>query len=165
VPVVILSVGLFVGSLVGGTALANHQFSDVGTNSEFHDEIDWLADSGIANGFPDGTFRPSQPVSRQAMAAFLARQNAGLHLVSSDTDPAQASTFTGSASCPIGERAIGGGGNVDVSEVFLTDSVPSNGQQGWSVRFESDNDVPRNPSSIQVWAMCMPDAPELPAEM
>jgi endo-1,4-beta-xylanase len=39
----------------------------------FFDEIAWLTDSGIASGFPDNTFRPGLPISRQAMAAFLYR--------------------------------------------------------------------------------------------
>lgn len=30
---------------------------------------------GITTGYPDGTFRPLSPVSRQAMAGFLRRLN------------------------------------------------------------------------------------------
>ena len=36
-------------------------------------EVEYLADSGIAGGFPDGTFRPGGPVTRQAFAAFVHR--------------------------------------------------------------------------------------------
>jgi hypothetical protein len=152
-----LALGLFVGSLVGGTALANHQFSDVGDNNQFHDEIDWLVDSGIANGFPDGTYRPAQPVSRQAMAAFLARGLAGPHLVSQNSDPALGSTFQGSVLCPEGEQAIAGGGRVNFADIFLTDSVPNDEQAtGWSVRFESDDNAPLNPTGMTIWALCRP---------
>jgi hypothetical protein len=49
-------------------------FSDVGPGNPFRTEVEWLADSGIAGGFADGTFRPSNAVSRQAMAAFLYRR-------------------------------------------------------------------------------------------
>jgi hypothetical protein len=49
------------------------QFSDVSTGHPFFAEICWLARSGITEGFPDSTFRPSAAVSRQAMAAFLHR--------------------------------------------------------------------------------------------
>lgn len=48
-------------------------FSDVPTSHQFYDEIEWMADVGVTTGFPDGTYRPTQPVSRQAMSAFLAR--------------------------------------------------------------------------------------------
>ena len=48
-------------------------FPDVGPTHPFYVEIEWLADTGIAGGYADGTFRAAQPVSRQAMAAFLYR--------------------------------------------------------------------------------------------
>ena len=48
-------------------------FSDVGPGNPFHDDVEWLAQEGIATGWPDGTFRPAAPVERQAMAAFLYR--------------------------------------------------------------------------------------------
>ncbi|MCC5952220.1 MAG: S-layer homology domain-containing protein [Acidimicrobiia bacterium] len=48
-------------------------FTDVPADHPFHDDIAWLAATGITTGFPDGTFAPTNPVSRQAMAAFLHR--------------------------------------------------------------------------------------------
>lgn len=48
-------------------------FSDVPTTQPFFDEIAWLADQGLANGYNDGTFRPGATVTRQAMSAFLYR--------------------------------------------------------------------------------------------
>jgi hypothetical protein len=57
-----------------GTAVwASHQFSDVGNTHPFHAEISDVADACVIAGFDDGTFRPSNPVTRQAVAAFLAR--------------------------------------------------------------------------------------------
>lgn len=41
--------------------------------SPFFDEIEWAHAVGIAEGYPDGTFRPQDPISRDAMAAFLYR--------------------------------------------------------------------------------------------
>lgn len=64
---------LLLGTAVGGVAMAADDFSDVPDSHPFHDDIGWLADSGVANGFPDGTYHPSDPVTRQAMAAFLRR--------------------------------------------------------------------------------------------
>ncbi|MCR2823994.1 S-layer homology domain-containing protein [Microbacterium sp. zg.Y909] len=48
-------------------------FTDVGEGTAFYTEIMWLADSGVTSGWADGTFRPYQPVTRDAMAAFLYR--------------------------------------------------------------------------------------------
>jgi hypothetical protein len=48
-------------------------FPDVPATHAFCGEIAWLADGEITGGFPDGTYRPQEPVSRQSMAAFLYR--------------------------------------------------------------------------------------------
>ncbi|MCC5952025.1 MAG: S-layer homology domain-containing protein [Acidimicrobiia bacterium] len=48
-------------------------FSDVPGDQAFCTQIEWMATTGISGGFPDGTFRPTVAVSRQAMAAFLHR--------------------------------------------------------------------------------------------
>jgi predicted outer membrane repeat protein len=56
----------------GGVTIGQ-SFSDVPQTHPFFDEIEWMAANGIAGGFDDGTFRSGQPVSRQAMSAFLFR--------------------------------------------------------------------------------------------
>lgn len=48
-------------------------FPDVSPTSPFPDAISWMASEGITTGFGDGTFGPTQPVSRKSMAAFLHR--------------------------------------------------------------------------------------------
>jgi predicted acyl esterase len=48
-------------------------FPDVPATSQFCGEIAWANANGITTGFTDGTFRPTDPVSRQATAAFLHR--------------------------------------------------------------------------------------------
>jgi hypothetical protein len=48
-------------------------FCDVGPDHQFGSQILWVADQGIANGYDDTSFRPLDPVSRQAMAAFIYR--------------------------------------------------------------------------------------------
>ncbi|MCC5953897.1 MAG: choice-of-anchor M domain-containing protein [Acidimicrobiia bacterium] len=50
-------------------------FPDVPESHPFCGEIDWLVDAGITTGYNDGTFRPTEPVTRQAMAAFLYRMH------------------------------------------------------------------------------------------
>jgi hypothetical protein len=56
-----------------GVGIDPPSFSDVPPSHQFFEEISWLANSGVANGFPDGTYKPSQAVTRQAMAAFMLR--------------------------------------------------------------------------------------------
>ncbi len=48
-------------------------FKDNPANARFHDEVEWMACTGISTGWSDGTYRPFQPVHRDAMAAFLKR--------------------------------------------------------------------------------------------
>jgi hypothetical protein len=48
-------------------------FWDVGVHHQFCEDIEWAALEGVAGGFADNSFRPTNPISRQAMAAFLYR--------------------------------------------------------------------------------------------
>ena len=48
-------------------------FKDVAVNNMYYKEISWLAATGISTGWNDGTFRPYEPIKRDAMAAFLHR--------------------------------------------------------------------------------------------
>lgn len=53
-----------------------HCFIDVNEATPHSREIWWLASTGISTGFPDGSFRGLNPVTRQDMAAFLHRLHA-----------------------------------------------------------------------------------------
>ncbi|MCT9625611.1 S-layer homology domain-containing protein [Pseudarthrobacter equi] len=55
------------------TAPARSPFADVPTNHLFYKEISWMRASGLSTGWADGTYRPSDTVSREAMAAFMKR--------------------------------------------------------------------------------------------
>src|SRR5690554_6130373 len=68
--VVALAVGGFVSASVASAAPS---FSDVSSSAQFSAEIEWLADEGISTGYADGTFRPHNAITRDAMAAFLYR--------------------------------------------------------------------------------------------
>ncbi|MCC5950690.1 MAG: S-layer homology domain-containing protein [Acidimicrobiia bacterium] len=46
-------------------------FADVPSTHPFVGAVRWMADNGISTGFADNTFRPTAPVTRQAMASFL----------------------------------------------------------------------------------------------
>ena len=48
-------------------------FSDVAAGQWYTEAVNWAAASGVVNGYPDGTFQPNKPVTRQETAAILAR--------------------------------------------------------------------------------------------
>lgn len=54
---------------------ASSPFHDIATDNPFYKEITWLAAQGISTGYADATFQPVQPVNRDAMAAFLYRED------------------------------------------------------------------------------------------
>ncbi|WP_342372361.1 S-layer homology domain-containing protein [Propioniciclava soli] len=60
-------------SLYGRDCAAGFGFSDLYDGLQFSTEMDWTAWAGISTGYPDGTYRPFEPVERGAMAAFLHR--------------------------------------------------------------------------------------------
>ena len=77
-PAVLAGLALVVALLVGlvGTpaaSAATPTFSDVGPGHPFLEEIEWMVEEGMTTGYQDGTFRPGEPVTRQAFAAFLHR--------------------------------------------------------------------------------------------
>ncbi len=48
-------------------------FRDVDRSNSFYAHIQKLKERGITKGWPDGTYRPYENISRSAMAAFLIR--------------------------------------------------------------------------------------------
>lgn len=48
-------------------------FVDVPAGHQFADEINWAAAAQVSTGWPDKTFRPEEPIHRDAVAAFLHR--------------------------------------------------------------------------------------------
>jgi len=53
--------------------LSSQSFSDVGKKSAFYKAIQWAVEEGIAAGYKDGTFRPSEICTRGQIALFLWR--------------------------------------------------------------------------------------------
>lgn len=57
------------------------QFFDISDADQFHAEVSWLGEEGITTGWPEPggcpTFRPLQPIARDAIAAFLYRHENG----------------------------------------------------------------------------------------
>ncbi|WP_354180773.1 S-layer homology domain-containing protein [Arthrobacter sp. UYP6] len=62
-------------------------FKDLNTTDKFYKEITWLASMGIATGWPDGTYRPLEPVQRDAMVAFMYRSVKNTHFSAPETSP------------------------------------------------------------------------------
>ncbi len=60
-------------SAAGVGAGAKRTFPDVNATTPHAEDITWLAETSISTGFPDGTFRGDDAVTRQDMAAFLRR--------------------------------------------------------------------------------------------
>ncbi|MDO5750070.1 MAG: S-layer homology domain-containing protein [Rothia sp. (in: high G+C Gram-positive bacteria)] len=66
-------------SHVSGDVLPiDQEFADVSPTTQFHTEIMWMRKQGISTGWEDNTYRPWQPVERQAMAAFISRYELNL---------------------------------------------------------------------------------------
>ena len=65
----------FMSRLAGATPppCSAPPFPDVPVDHPFCKEIKWMVDNNITTGFEDGTYRPSEAVTRQAMSAFLSR--------------------------------------------------------------------------------------------
>ncbi|MGO1226110.1 S-layer homology domain-containing protein [Brachybacterium sp. AOP42-C2-15] len=53
-------------------------FTDVARGMQFSKEMCWMKSTGISTGWSNGTYRPLDPVKRDAMAAFLQRYDATL---------------------------------------------------------------------------------------
>lgn len=57
----------------GYVAPTTSRFRDVPATHQFYKEISWAAQYGITTGWSDGTFRPEDPIKRDAIAAFMYR--------------------------------------------------------------------------------------------
>jgi hypothetical protein len=148
---------VFAGSFTGG-ALAGGGFSDVPPGHAFEDEITWMADTGISTGYPDGTFRPGQAVTRQAMAAFMGRLADSFYVVTAVVNPPDGLFVSGSAECIEGDRPLAGGGSTASAGWAMQDSRPD--EDGWRVAWESIDGTEGAPTFIEVFALCGPPLAE-----
>ena len=69
-----------------------YTFNDIGPSDTFYEPVEFLAFNEITTGYPDGGFRPTGKVTREAMAAFLYRFFEGGAIPT--CDPAVARMFT-----------------------------------------------------------------------
>lgn len=104
-----LTIMVVVGLLLLPVAVwAADGFTDVPDSNVFHDDIGWLADTGVTRGCnpPDNTqFCPDDDVTRGQMAAFMRRLAEGRVVEASDSDtlggeaPAQYQTVSAIGVC------------------------------------------------------------------
>ena len=59
---------------------AANPFSDVDASSWAYQSVEQLANAGIINGYPDGTFKGNNPITRYEMAQMVAKAMADLIL-------------------------------------------------------------------------------------
>ena len=59
--------------LAGEPSLRGSSFSDVPSSAYYGEAVAWAVRRGIVEGYPDGTFRPDLPVSRQQLVSILWR--------------------------------------------------------------------------------------------
>lgn len=73
------------GTEMGGIAMTPAAFTDV-TDERLAEDLQLLAGMGILSGYPDGTFRPKEPLTREAMvsmiAALASKENTGSEILS-----------------------------------------------------------------------------------
>lgn len=73
-PITRAAMSAFLHRFHGNPAVGGQSnFRDVPADHQFARYIGWMATNSITTGWDDGTFRPDQPVTRGAMAAFMAR--------------------------------------------------------------------------------------------
>jgi hypothetical protein len=150
-----VAVGLLaVALLVPGVVLASHQFTDVPNSHIFHNDIDWLADSGVTGGCGGGNFCPNASVTRGQMAAFMHRLSNEFEIFLTSTNPGPGTTFFKDATCPAGMRVVAGGGGSDRVDVFMTSSRPN--INSWRVEFATDNNAIKDPDTIEAYVLCAP---------
>ena len=58
---------------IQGTPEAGNRFSDVSSQSWYTQAVSYLASTGVLTGYPDGTFRPNQSITRAEFAAVASR--------------------------------------------------------------------------------------------
>jgi hypothetical protein len=116
----------------------------------------WLADNGIASGFPGNLFKPDDNITRGQAAFWFGNYNDSLELVENQFDPDDNKAgVSGWVDCPAGKRAIAGGGDVSTAALYLQSSHPDG--SSWTVEWRTDDNVLVSPASASIWALCAPN--------
>lgn len=104
-------------------------FTDISEDFWSYDAILWAYNNGIINGYEDGSFRPNDSISRQALCAMLVRylRYAGKDLSEIGTDTADSFTDNESISASLAED-VGIAAALDIIRGYEDGSIrPQNG--------------------------------------
>jgi len=63
---------VILAAIIPAPAVGAAEFSDLAATHWAHTEIVNLAQQGVISGFPDGTYRPDDPVTREQFARLVA---------------------------------------------------------------------------------------------
>ena len=142
------------GVALTGRADANHKFNDIATGTFFHQPTAWLADNNIADGYPDGTFKPNNNITRGQASYWLANYNNSITRHEASSNPAAGTTFAQNVFCPTGKRPLGGGAGTFSSSLVLNESKPL--VNGWATYWITDDNTVVDPASITAYVICAP---------
>ncbi len=112
-----VAIALAVGTGMIGANAASAAFDDVPAEGQFSESISRVQEAGIATGFPDGTFRPTNALNRQQAAAWLDRSSGRVGL---DIN----------GGLPIGPTLSAGSPTATISTLEMT-SPAADGGSGW----------------------------------
>jgi hypothetical protein len=110
----------------------------------------FTAGIAVASGWTDR--------GQDAEATLVAAAQAGpqFQFVERARNPGPSSAFQNSVTCPLGFRAIAGGGLTSASNLAITDSYRSSSPpRQWVVRWETDDSVVADPATVTTQAVCL----------
>ncbi len=108
-----------IGRLGGANSSDPSPFTDTEPDSWYSPYVAWAADLGIVKGFPDGTFRPYDPITREQMAAATDRflNASGLNAV------ATGGIFNFADEAKVSDWAVESVGNLKKLGIFTGDNA------------------------------------------
>lgn len=122
-----------------GSVPSNKQvrFPDVAKGTWYFDALCWAVNEGIVFGYPDGTFRPNQPITRQEAAVILYRCRTEQGEVNVERikgevlDFDQVSSFAGEAMCWARAKFLIWGMNNEYALRFAPDDTMTRGEMAF----------------------------------
>jgi len=114
-------------ALGAGAAVASVGYSDVPRESTHAEGIEWATGLRIVQGFPDGTYRPGQAVTRGQLATILYNQGAYMGPAFRMSAECGTATMTVDDANHRGSTAATVTYSVNGGDRHVTDEVPAHG--------------------------------------